>query len=263
MKNLFLILLLTFCSIGVFSQEDRLPEYPGGEKAFKEYLKKGLALPKNMSENHSFSFKVNKDGSIDRFSLSELKSEALRNKISKRLEDMPKWNIKDMDYDADGLEIEVTLSSSPKGVDINFNKEFIYLISIATVRGDEDAIDIAEIKEHRVIVEESAPKEKPFVSVEQMPQFPGGQVEMNKYISENLQYPKVAKDNGIQGRVVLRFVVDKDGSISDVQVVRSLDPSCDKEAVRVIKSMPKWNPGKQNGREVPVYFTLPVTFKIH
>ena len=136
-------------------------------------------------------------------------------------------------------------------------------ISIATVEGtnDKNAVDIAELKEHKVIVEEKEP-EKPFVSVEQMPQFPGGDAELMKFIGSNLKYPTIAAENGIEGRVVIRFVVGKDGNVSDVQVVRSLDPSCDKEAVRVVKTMPKWVPGKQNGRNVPVYYTLPVLFKL-
>lgn len=136
-------------------------------------------------------------------------------------------------------------------------------ISIATVEGtnDKNAVDIAELKEHKVIVEEKEP-EKPFVSVEQMPQFPGGDAELMKFIGSNLKYPTIAAENGIEGRVVIRFVVSKEGTVTDAQVVRSLDPSCDKEAIRVVKSMPKWVPGKQNGRNVPVYYTLPVLFKL-
>lgn len=137
-------------------------------------------------------------------------------------------------------------------------------ISIATVEGtnDKNAVDIAELKEHKVIVAEPKEEEKPFVSVEQMPQFPGGDAELMKFIGSNLKYPTIAAENGIEGRAVIRFVVTKDGSVSDVQVVRSLDPSCDKEAIRVVKMMPKWVPGKQNGRNVPVYYTLPVLFKL-
>ena len=81
-----------------------------------------------------------------------------------------------------------------------------------------------------------------------------------KFIRDNLKYPVIAQENGIQGRVILRFVVSKTGTIDNVTVLRSLDPTCDKEAIRVVKSMPKWIPGKQNGNNVPVYFTLPVVF---
>ena len=95
-----------------------------------------------------------------------------------------------------------------------------------------------------------------------MPTFPGGEAELMKFMSENLKYPVIAQENGIQGRVILRFVVSKTGAIENIQVVRSVDPTCDKEAIRMVKSMPRWIPGKQNGNNVPVYFTLPVLFKL-
>jgi protein TonB len=104
--------------------------------------------------------------------------------------------------------------------------------------------------------------EKPYAYVEQPPQFPGGEKELMKWLSENMKYPPIAQEKGIQGRVVLRFVVSPDGSIGQVEVQRSLDPSCDKEAVRVVKNMPKWTPGKQNGNAVFVYYTLPVLFRL-
>ncbi|NDW17948.1 energy transducer TonB [Dysgonomonas sp. 216] len=136
-------------------------------------------------------------------------------------------------------------------------------ISIASVEGsdDKDAVDIADLKDHKVIVEQTEP-EKPFVSVEQMPQFPGGQAELMKFISNNLKYPTIAAENGIEGRVIIRFVVSANGSVQNIEIQRGLDSSCDKEAVRVVKMMPKWIAGKQNGRAVPVYFTLPVLFKL-
>lgn len=136
-------------------------------------------------------------------------------------------------------------------------------ISVADVKGTDDkhGIDIAELKEHKVIVE-AKQEEKPFTTVEQMPSFPGGEAEMYKFIGDNLKYPVVAQESGIQGRVTIRFVVTKTGAISDVTVLRGIDPSCDKEAVRVVKSMPKWIPGKQNGLNVPVYYTLPIVFRL-
>lgn len=136
-------------------------------------------------------------------------------------------------------------------------------ISAFDVKGTdvEGAVDLRELEGHKVIVEEKV-VEKPFYTVEQMPSFPGGETEMQKFIRDNLKYPVVAQESGIQGRVTIRFVVTKDGDISEVTVVRGIDPSCDKEAVNVVKKMPKWIPGKQNGRAVPVYFTLPVVFRL-
>lgn len=101
---------------------------------------------------------------------------------------------------------------------------------------------------------------KIFEVVEQQPQFPGGSV--NGWLADHIKYPVVAAENGIQGRVVVQFVVERDGSVSQVRVVRGVDPSLDKEAQRVISSMPKWIPGKQNGQAVRSRFTVPVTFRL-
>ena len=101
-----------------------------------------------------------------------------------------------------------------------------------------------------------------FDVVEVMPQFPGGQIAMLKYIMENMKYPEQAMKEGIQGRVAVRFIVEKDGSISDVKPILSVHPLLNKEAVRVVESMPKWTPGKQNGKPVRVRFNLPVMFKL-
>lgn len=101
-----------------------------------------------------------------------------------------------------------------------------------------------------------------FQVVETMPSFPGGDASLFKFLGENVKYPVIAQENGIQGRVICQFVVNKDGSIVDVEVVRPVDPSLDKEAIRVIKSMPKWSPGKQRGKSVRVKYTLPVNFKL-
>ena len=110
-------------------------------------------------------------------------------------------------------------------------------------------------------VEEEATEEI-FVVVEQQPEFPGGMTALMKFLGDNIKYPVIAQENGIQGRVITNFVVERDGSISDVQVVRGQDPSLDKEAVRVIKTMPKWKPGQQRGKPVRVRFTLPVVFRL-
>jgi periplasmic protein TonB len=101
-----------------------------------------------------------------------------------------------------------------------------------------------------------------FQVVETMPSFPGGDASLFKFLGDNVKYPVIAQENGIQGRVICQFVVNKDGSIVDVEVVRPVDPSLDKEAIRVIKSMPKWSPGKQRGKSVRVKYTLPVNFKL-
>lgn len=133
-------------------------------------------------------------------------------------------------------------------------------ISVADVKGtnDETGVDIIDLENHKVVTEEEV-----LVSVEEMPQFPGGEEELMKYISSNLRYPPVAQEMGVEGRVVVRFVVNKSGEVNDVEIARSLDPACDKEATRVIKGMPKWIPGRQGGRAVSVYYTIPIVFKLN
>ena len=128
---------------------------------------------------------------------------------------------------------------------------------------DEAAGEVLKAKE--VIAQPEPPKEeetKVFDVVEQMPSFPGGPSALFEYLSKNIKYPVVAEENGIQGRVIVTFVVERDGSITDVRVVKSVDPSLDKEASRVVKAMPKWIPGKQNGSAVRVKYTVPVTFRL-
>lgn len=102
-----------------------------------------------------------------------------------------------------------------------------------------------------------------FDVVEVMPQFPGGQIAMLQYIMKNIKYPEQVMKEGIQGRVAVSFIVEKDGSISDVKPILSVHPLLNKEAVRVVESMPKWTPGKQNGKPVRVRFNVPVMFKLN
>jgi protein TonB len=109
-------------------------------------------------------------------------------------------------------------------------------------------------------VEEAKPQI--FTYVEQMPEFPGGLTELTKFLSKNLRYPPAARENGIEGRVVLQFVVDESGKISDIQVLRDIGGGTAEEAERVVRMMPPWKAGKQNGNPVKVYYKLPVTFKL-
>ena len=132
------------------------------------------------------------------------------------------------------------------------------------VKGNDDA-NGEVLKAKEVIAQPEPPKEeehKVFDVVEQMPSFPGGNAALMEYLSKNVKYPVVAQENGVQGRVVVSFVVERDGSITDVKVVRSVDPSLDREAARVVSSMPKWIPGKQNGSTVRVKYNVPVSFRL-
>ena len=131
------------------------------------------------------------------------------------------------------------------------------------VGNDEIGGEVLKAKEE--IAQPEPPKEeenKVFDVVEEQPSFPGGQGALMQWLRDNIKYPVIAAENGIEGRVIVQFVVSKSGSISNVNVVRGVDPSLDKEAVRVVSNMPNWTPGKQNGTTVNVRYTLPVTFKL-
>ena len=128
----------------------------------------------------------------------------------------------------------------------------------------EDTGQKVEIKQFvaPVIKKEEPKEEEIFQIVEDMPEFAGGPAELMKYLSKNTNYPTIALENGVQGRVIVEFVINRDGSIVDVKVARGVDPSLDKEAIRVVSTMPKWKPGKQGGKAVRVKYTLPVMFRL-
>ena len=127
-------------------------------------------------------------------------------------------------------------------------------LDVAVISGEDDWAEILKVTE---------PDENSiFQVVELLPEFPGGMAELMKYLQKNLRYPQICKEQGVQGRVFVQFVVNTDSTITDVNVIKSVNPHLDEEAVRVVKAMPKWNPGKQRGELVRVRFTLPVTFRL-
>lgn len=140
---------------------------------------------------------------------------------------------------------------------------------VVNQEGQDDADKFQAVKEQVRVVEEpkevAPPKPEPeqiFTAVEQQAEFPGGQAALMKWLSNNIRYPEAAQQNDIQGRVIVRFVVEKDGSVGAAEVIKGVDKDLDREALRVVKKMPKWQPGKNNGVAVRSYFTLPVQFKL-
>lgn len=137
-------------------------------------------------------------------------------------------------------------------------------IEEAIIASTEDQTEYIDITEFETIqVEEEPEEEQPFMVVEDMPEFPGGQAALLEYLRKNIKYPSICRENGIQGRVLIQFIVNKDGSIVDPEVVKSVNPYLDKEALRVISTMPSWKPGSQRGKPVRVKFTVPVNFKLN
>lgn len=186
--------------------------------------------------------------------------------------EVTKYEVQDTEFlFEDELDIQQTTQETPppppppavQEVEVlNVVEDNVETESIEVNSEDDEAEEVVIAAPVEAPVEEEE-EEVVFVVVESMPEFPGGQAALFKYLSENVKYPMIAQENGIQGRVICQFVVNKDGSIVDVEVVRSGgDPSLDKEAIRVIKSMPKWKPGKQRGKAVRVKYTVPVNFKL-
>lgn len=128
-----------------------------------------------------------------------------------------------------------------------------------TVVNEEFIEAVEELKEE---VQETESEPEPFVVVEEMPMFPGGDAELLKYIGEHTNYPEVAKENNIQGRVIVRFCVTAKGTVSQISVLKGVDPELDKEAMRVVSTLPAFKPGKQGGKPVPVWYMVPITFTL-
>lgn len=136
---------------------------------------------------------------------------------------------------------------------------FSLKISLATAQNDKNTIIVSDTISEMT---NDAQSEKVYDVVEMPPSFPGGMAALQSYIRNNIKYPVAAKKNGIEGRVVVEFVVEKDGTLSNVKAFRPADPSLDQEAIRLVESMPKWNPGKNNGEPVNVRYTIPITFRL-
>jgi len=159
--------------------------------------------------------------------------------------------------DADKVKNEV--------MDMETQKEDNTARGVVNQEGSDDADKFKAVQE-QVVVKEPEPvkpvEEEIFVAVEQQAEFPGGQAALLKWLKDNMRYPEAAQQNDIQGKVIVKFVVEKDGSIGQVTILKGVDKDLDREAIRVVKKMPKWQPGKNNGVAVRSYFNLPVTFKL-
>ena len=183
--------------------------------------------------------------------------------------EVTKYEVADTEFlFEDEIEIQQTTQETPpppapQEVEVlNVVEDDVEVEEIQINTEDDKDVEVVIAPPVEAPVEEEE-EEVIFVVVESMPEFPGGPQAMMKYIAENIKYPVIAQENGIQGRVICQFVVEKDGKVSDIQVVRSSgEASLDKEAVRVINSMPKWKPGKQRGKPVRVKYTLPVNFRL-
>ena len=246
MKKLFTILAAilmaasTMANDSIYVVVEVAPEFEGGQAAMFKYIADSVVYPDSALAQGAqgkvyCEFVVEPDGSLSNIKVvRSAKNEWLDREAVRVIASMPKWK-------------PGTIGG--QAVRARYVIPVIFKIQTPPAQQPE------------TVNEED---ETVFVVIEQMPEFPGGQQAMFKYLSENVKYPVIARENGIQGTCIVQFVVNKDGSIVDVTVVRSGgDPSLDKEAIRVIKTMPKWRPGMHKGKPVRVKYTVPVTFKLN
>ena len=232
----------------VFQVVEEQPMFPGGIQELMKYLQKEIKYPKEAQDKGIqgrviVQFVVNKDGSICEANVVKSVDPLLDAEALRVINAMPHWT-----------------PGKQRGepVRVRFTIPVAFHLAEATAPKASELKQAATAKTTGSTVD----GEEVFLVVENLPEYPGGMQELMKYLQKEMKYPKEAQDKGIQGRVIVQFVVNKDGSICEANVVKSVDPLLDAEALRVINAMPNWTPGKQKGEPVRVRFTLPLTFRL-
>ncbi|MCM1256026.1 MAG: M56 family metallopeptidase [Duncaniella sp.] len=228
----------------VYTIVEKRPEFPGGERALMNHIITNLRYPEaaenaNVQGRVIATFVVKSDGSIGdvkivRSVAPDIDAEAIR-----LIKSLPKFTPGTVDG---------------KPVNVQYSLPLIFKLT------DEEGIPQSDNASGSKMAPVNAGNQV-FTTIEQKPEFPGGEIGLVNYIAKNIRYPESAKEKNIQGRVVARFVVNSDGSIGDVNIVRGVDPDIDAEAIRVIKSLPEFTPGKIDGKPVSVWYTLPLVFR--
>ena len=236
----------------VFVVVENQPEFPGGTKAMMKFLNDAIQYPveaqnKKIQGRVTCNFVVEKDGSITDVQIARGVNPLLDEEAVRVIELMPNWK--------PGMQ-------KGEPVRVRYTVPVVFKLNEKDAKKSQVPPPPPPPTKYIKDSDESKSTDEVFVVVEKQPEFPGGVSKLMTYLSDNISYPKEAIEKNIQGRVTCDFIVEKDGSISNVKVVRGIDTYLDKEAVRVIESMPNWNPGKQRGQAVRVRYTLPVVFKL-
>ena len=240
----------------VFTVVEVMPEFPGGQGALLQFLAKSIKYPVIAQQNGiqgrvTCSFVVGKDGVIRNIEVIRGVDPSLDLEATRVISMMPKWK----PGMQKGKEVSVKYT-----VPVTFRlqgKEDNKPTPLPAGEGDNE-ITVVGYGEQK----SADTSGQVFAIVEKMPQFPGGEKAINEFISKTLQYPVIAQENGIQGKVVCSFIINQDGSVTDAEVVSGVDSSLDREALRIVSAMPKWTPGTQRGKAVRVKYTMPVTFTL-
>jgi len=202
-----------------------------------------------------------------------LNAKALENRV-KRAERQVEIKMENLDQPAE--QVAPPPPPPPPPADVVQQQKYVPPVVVDSIKPEDEVqlmtADEAQIEVQNEVVEvQEAPKEEvqeedpeatPFVVVEEMPMFPGGDAELLKYIADNTNYPEIAKENNIQGRVIVRFCVTSKGGVSQVSILKGVDPELDAEAIRVVNTLPAFKPGKQGGKPVPVWYMVPITFTL-
>jgi TonB family protein len=259
----------------IFTEVEKYPEFPGGNQAFMKFLAEGIKYPVKAQENNEqgrviTNFVVEKDGSISNIKVIRGVTAALDAEAVRLLNSMPNWQSGEHQGKPARVRFTLPIVFRLQGGSAGKSQSPVTPVSAeANEKGKmlDEVVVVGYGPTHRESI--PSPQEyaeskdnEIFVVVEELPEFPGGNAAMMHFIAENIRYPKEAHEKGIQGRVITKFIVRKDGSIDSVQIVRGVDPLLDAEAIRVLESMPTWKPGKQRGQPVNVMFTLPVVFRL-
>lgn len=244
----------------VFTVVEVMPEFPGGQGALLQFLARSVKYPVIAQENGiqgrvTASFIVEKDGSISDIEVIRGVDPSLDKEAVRVLSQMPNWKPGTQRGKEVAVKYTVPVTFRLQGNDNNKPAPS------GDQKEDDNGIIVVGYGEQKATESVDASNQV-FVMVEKMPQFPGGEDALSRFIAKTVQYPIAAQQNGIQGRVICSFIINPDGSISDAEVTQGVDPSLDKEALRVINQMPKWTPGMQRGKAVKVKYTTPVTFRL-
>ena len=214
----------------VFTVVEKMPSFPGGDAELLKYIATNIKYPKESQDNGEqgrviCSFIVGRDGSVNNPEVLRGVTPLLNEEAVRVINTMPRWN--------PGMQ-------RGKAVAVKYTVPITFRLKSPVEETKEETLTVVDV----------------------MPQYPGGDHELLKFIAQSIKYPTDAQEAGVQGRVICSFVVDKKGNIVEPKIIRGIDPSLDAEALRVIGMMPRWTPGRQDGKAVRVLYTVPITFRL-
>ena len=243
----------------VFEVVEEMPDFPGGQSALMEYLAKNIKYPATAHENGKqgrviVMFVVKKDGSISDVKTVRGVDPYLDKEAERVIAAMPNWK---------------PGKQRGQAVNVRFTVPVTFRLSGPEPAKPAETPEVVAIEKFEEVVvvgygpKEATPNNEPtFKVVDEMPKFPGGQEGLMRYLAKNIKYPTMAQQNKEQGKVLVQIVIGKDGNVSNIKILEGASAWLDAEAIRVVRGMPKWEPGKQNGQAVAVEYTFPITFRL-